>query len=131
MIKLLGDDDDSAAATPDGPGTRRKREPAVIGLFDSTDQTEPELQRLGSASDEPFILSSAQPESTAETVRRSGLAWSMGVVFFGSVVFMLVLGWGADLLFGSSPWGMVVGIVLGSIIGFVQFFRISSQIFNK
>lgn len=131
MIKLLGDDEDNAAATPDGPGTRRKREPAVIGLFDSADQTEPELQRLGSASDEPFILSSAQPESTAETVRRSGLAWSMGVVFFGSVVFMLVLGWGADLLFGSSPWGMVVGIVLGSIIGFVQFFRISSQIFNK
>ena len=43
---------------------------------------------------------------------------------------MLVLGWGADLLFGSSPWGMVCGIVIGSLIGFIQFFRLSSQIFK-
>jgi F0F1-type ATP synthase assembly protein I len=44
---------------------------------------------------------------------------------------MLILGWGADLLLGSAPWGVVVGIVLGSVIGFVQLFRISSQIFKK
>ena len=68
------------------------------------------------------------PESMAETSRKSGLAFSAGIVFFGSIAFMLVLGWFADLLFGSSPWGIVVGIVLGSIIGFLQFFRISSQI---
>jgi F0F1-type ATP synthase assembly protein I len=68
-------------------------------------------------------------ESAAETVRRSGLAWSAGVVFLGAVVFMLFLGWGADLILGTSPWGLVAGIVLGSTIGFIQFFRISSQIF--
>ena len=44
---------------------------------------------------------------------------------------MLFLGWGADLLLGSSPWGLVGGIVIGSIIGFIQFFRITSQIFNN
>ena len=43
---------------------------------------------------------------------------------------MLFLGWGADLLLGSSPWGLVGGIVLGAVIGFVQFFRITSQIFT-
>jgi F0F1-type ATP synthase assembly protein I len=43
---------------------------------------------------------------------------------------MLIIGWGADLLLGSSPWGIVAGIVLGSIIGFVQFFRITSRIFK-
>jgi F0F1-type ATP synthase assembly protein I len=32
---------------------------------------------------------------------------------------------------GSSPWGIVAGIVLGSLIGFVQFFRITSQIFKN
>jgi F0F1-type ATP synthase assembly protein I len=47
------------------------------------------------------------------------------------MVFMLLLGWFADLLLGSSPWGIVAGIVLGSIIGFIQFFRITSQIFGK
>lgn len=70
------------------------------------------------------------PESTAETMRNTGLAWSAAIVFFGSVVFMLILGWFADLLFGSSPWGIVVGIIFGSIIGFMQFFRITSQIIN-
>ena len=59
------------------------------------------------------------------------MAWSAGIAFFAAVVFMLILGWGADLLLGTSPWGIVGGIVLGSIIGFVQFFRITSQIFKK
>ncbi|MFL6467445.1 MAG: AtpZ/AtpI family protein [Pyrinomonadaceae bacterium] len=81
-------------------------------------------------SEERFVLSGSQPESAAETMRRSGLAYSAGIAFFASVVFMLVIGWGADLLLGSSPWGIVGGIVLGSIIGFVQFFRISSRIFK-
>ena len=72
----------------------------------------------------PFV-----PDSLAETTRKSGLAWSAGIVFFSSIAFMLVLGWFADLLLGSSPWGIVAGIVLGSVIGFLQFFRISSQIF--
>ena len=72
-----------------------------------------------------------QAESADETVRRGGLAWSAGIVFFSSIVFMLFIGWGADRLLGSSPWGIVGGIVIGSILGFIQFFRISSQIFNS
>lgn len=79
----------------------------------------------------PFIPLAYTPEPVEETVRRSGLAWSAGIAFFGSVAFMLFLGWLADLLFGSSPWGIVVGIIFGAAIGFMQFFRISSQIFNN
>lgn len=79
--------------------------------------------------DEPVIQVPFTPETTAENVRRSGLAWSAGIAFFASVAFTLFLGWIADKLLGSSPWGLVGGIVLGSIIGFIQFFRISSQIF--
>ncbi len=78
----------------------------------------------------PFIPVAYTPETTEHGVRNSGLAWSAGVVFFGAVAFMLFLGWLADLLLGSSPYGIVVGIVLGAIIGFIQFFRISSQIFS-
>lgn len=78
----------------------------------------------------PFIPVSYTPDSTEQTIRKSGLAWSAGVVFFGAVAFMLLLGWFADLLLGSSPYGIVIGIILGSIIGFVQFFRISAQIYS-
>ena len=72
-----------------------------------------------------------KPESPGETIRQSGLAYSAAIVLFVSVVFMLVIGWLADLLLGSSPWGIVGGIIIGAIIGFVQFFRITSQIFKK
>lgn len=104
---------------------KRTSKPVVQGLF-GADSDEPD----GKSDDEPYILSSAPSESFAETTRRSGLAWSAGIVFFASVAFMLVLGWGADLLLGTSPWGLVGGIVLGSLIGFVQFFRLTSQIFK-
>ena len=81
----------------------------------------------------PFILQSMNysPDSVDETARKTGLAWSAGIVFFSAIAFMLFLGWIADLLLGSSPWGLVGGIVLGSVIGFIQFFRISSQIFDN
>ena len=84
-----------------------------------------------SDSESTIFQSDYTPPSTAETIRNSGLAWSAGVVLFGSVVFMMIFGWFADLLLGSSPWGILVGIVLGGLIGIVQLFRISSQIYRK
>jgi len=71
------------------------------------------------------------PESTAETMRKSGLAYAAAITLFAAVVFMMIIGWGADLLLGSSPWGIVGGIVLGAIIGFIQFFRLTSQILKN
>ncbi len=72
----------------------------------------------------------AEPESFAETARRSGLAYAAAITLFGAIVFMLIIGWFADLLFGSSPWGIVGGIILGATIGFFQFFRLTAQIFK-
>lgn len=86
---------------------------------------------FGTPAETPFAPLEYSPISQDETIRRSGLAWSAGIVFFSSIAFTLFLGWLADLLLGSSPWGLVGGIVLGSIIGFVQFFRITSQIFGS
>ncbi len=127
MIKnLLGGDSDPAIDA--NPKPKRKRAASgqeVLSLFDS-DPNERETTEK-----EEFVISSAEPESFAESARKSGLAWSAGIVFFASIVFMLILGWGADLLFGSSPWGIVIGIVLGSLIGFIQFFRLTSKIFTK
>ena len=92
------------------------------------------FEETAKASDAPgatIFQSDYTPPTTAETIRNSGLAWSAGIIFFGAVIFMMIFGWFADLLFGSSPWGLVGGIILGGIIGFIQFFRITSQIFKK
>ena len=81
--------------------------------------------------DKPMFQTNFKPESPAETIRKSGLAYAAGITLFGSIAFLLIIGWFADLLFGTSPWGIVVGIVLGSIVGFFQFFRITSQILKN
>ena len=115
MIKNLLDQDEEPVSD------EKTSSPVITSLFEESDKSE----------SEPFVLSDTEPQSIAETVRQSGLAYSAGIVLFASVAFMLVIGWGADVLFGSSPWGIVSGIVLGALIGFVQFFRLTSQIFKK
>ena len=120
MIKnLLSDDEDTPDVESKSPV--HTSTDSVLHLFDPPDQT----------GERDPVYTQTEPESMAETVRRSGLAYSAGIAFFAAVVFMLILGWGADVLLGTSPWGIVGGIILGSIIGFVQFFRITSQIFKK
>lgn len=125
MIKNLLDADEEPRPEPASSDARS--DGAVISLFDSTPVDDVESP----TGDEAFIITRVKPDSVAETARKSGLAWSMGVVLLVSVVFMMILGWGADLLFGSSPWGLVVGIVIGAVIGFVQLFRLSSQILKR
>lgn len=71
-----------------------------------------------------------EPPTVEESARMSGLALTAGIAFVSSVVFMLVLGWLVDTFIGTTPWGIVGGIVIGSLIGFVQFFRLNSQILN-
>jgi F0F1-type ATP synthase assembly protein I len=117
MIKnFLNDDDPEPEVESESTNSGSRSDPTVISLFDNPE----------TPTKTPY-----QEDSSAETARRSGLAYSAGIAFFAAVVFMLILGWGADVLLGTRPWGIVFGIVLGSVIGFIQFFRISSQIFKK
>jgi len=79
--------------------------------------------------DEPSILESFTPPSPGENARRFGLGWSAGIAFSGAIAFMVFLGWLVDLLIGSAPWGIVLGVIMGAAIGFFQLFRITSRIF--
>jgi F0F1-type ATP synthase assembly protein I len=122
MIKNLLSDDEPEVESKKSPA---RSSTSVLSLFDSAETDDRDAEH-----DQTVIIPS-EPETMAETVRRTGLAWSAGIAFFAAVVFMIILGWGADVLLGTSPWGIVGGIVLGSVIGFIQFFRITSQIFKK
>ncbi len=70
------------------------------------------------------------PVKPAIGVRNNGLAFSAAIGLFASVLFMLMLGWFADFILGSQPWGLVGGVVLGALIGLVQFVRTTSRIVN-
>lgn len=125
MINNLPGNDEASAERPNDKGGVNKGQ----GFLSDSDVGFGRDERQSRAAS--FVLSDAPPESFAETARKSGLAWSAGIVFFGSVVFTMALGWLVDVVLGSSPWGIVGGIILGSLVGFIQFFRIASQIFKR
>ena len=63
-----------------------------------------------------------------EANRKSGLAYAAGFSLFSAVVAGLIAGWLMDRWLGTRPWLLVAGIVLGAIIGFYQFVRVSSRL---
>jgi ATP synthase protein I len=71
-----------------------------------------------------------EPESEGENVRKSGLAYAAAFTLFSTVAVLLGAGYLLDSWLGSSPWGIIGGIVLGSIVGFYQFVRITSKIYK-
>jgi F0F1-type ATP synthase assembly protein I len=83
------------------------------------------------AEEENYFQSPAEPETPGETACKTGLALSAGITLFGAVVVFMAVGYIADRYFNSSPTGLITGIVLGSLIGFFQFFRLTSQILKK
>ena len=125
MIRNLLDSDEQPEDAPESTGSIFTSGPEVTSLFELADDRP--ASRPTSSEHTPSTPEYTPP-TTGQTIRMTGLAWSAGIALFGSIVFMLILGWFADLLLGSSPWGIVGGIVLGAIIGFIQFFRINSEI---
>ena len=67
------------------------------------------------------------PDSKEETNRKTGLAYAAGITLFVTVVGFTGAGWVADKWFGTRPWCLVGGIVLGSAAGLFEFVRISSK----
>ncbi|HEY0048833.1 MAG TPA: AtpZ/AtpI family protein [Pyrinomonadaceae bacterium] len=117
-----------AAPTPQIPTATQYRnvlQDELAPRNESVSQAENVYQSENAAQTEARSL------TTAETIRQSGMAWSAAIGLFGSVLFMMILGWFFDLLTGASPLGLVGGIIVGSAIGFYQFFRTTSQIFKK
>ena len=59
--------------------------------------------------------------------RKAGFAYAAGIALFAAVVAFCGLGWLVDKWFNIAPWGLILGIVLGSAAGLYQFVRLSSK----
>jgi len=60
--------------------------------------------------------------------RKAGLAYAAAISLFAAVVSGLILGWLLDRWLGTSPWLLVVGLVLGAAAGFYEFLRASAKL---
>jgi ATP synthase protein I len=59
--------------------------------------------------------------------RKAGFAYAAGIALFASVATFCGAGWFVDKWFNTAPWGIVIGIVLGSATGLFEFIRLSSK----
>lgn len=65
------------------------------------------------------------PRDDDQPETRSGInPWSvsgMGMELVGSIIGALLLGWGVDYFFRTSPWGIVIGAFVGLVGGGYNF----------
>jgi ATP synthase protein I len=52
-----------------------------------------------------------------------GMALRLGADFAAGVILGAALGWGIDKLFGISPWGLIVFLLLGFAAGILSVLR--------
>ena len=62
-----------------------------------------------------------------DETRKAGIAYAAGIVLFTSVAAFCGAGWLVDKWFGTDPWGLIIGIVIGSAAGLFEFVRLSSK----
>jgi ATP synthase protein I len=63
-----------------------------------------------------------------EANRKSGIAYAAAIALFSCVITLCGAGWLLDRWLGTKPWLLVTGIVLGAIVGFYQFVRLTSRL---
>ncbi|HRK04971.1 MAG TPA: AtpZ/AtpI family protein [Chlorobiota bacterium] len=66
--------------------------------------------------------------SQSSVARQLAPYLALGSQLAASVLLPGGIGWYADKQLGTTPWLLVGGLVLGSVVGFVQFFRSVSQL---
>lgn len=67
------------------------------------------------------------PASTDRSESAATLAMRFGGEFGAAVLVGALLGYGADFLFSTSPWGLVIGLLLGFCAGVVNMVRVAQN----
>ena len=74
-----------------------------------------------------------QPEQAADQVRdREMSGWGRGFrlasEFVAAIIVGALLGWGVDSLFGTTPWGMIILLLLGFAAGVLNVVRAAAEL---
>jgi F0F1-type ATP synthase assembly protein I len=54
------------------------------------------------------------------SVQRAGPAAAASYSLIGAILFLGGIGYACDHWFGTAPWGLVVGLMVGIVVGFYQ-----------
>jgi F0F1-type ATP synthase assembly protein I len=95
--------------------------------MNDTDKFDEEDKEFEKDKKDGFYQPDTNPESQNETIRKSGLVYGAVISLVGSILLFMGIGWAVDKYLQSSPWGIVIGIIFGAIVGFYQFIRLTSQ----
>lgn len=59
-------------------------------------------------------------KSLQDNVTRAGPAASASYTLIGAIILLGGIGYGVDAWQGTAPWGLVVGLLLGMVVGFYE-----------
>jgi ATP synthase protein I len=63
-----------------------------------------------------------------ENVRKWGELAGIGPLLVAAVLVGWALGTWADGKLGTEPWGLVIGVLLGTVAGFVQLVKLLNRV---
>ena len=55
-----------------------------------------------------------------ENIRRSGPAAAASYTLIGALILLGTIGYAVDAWRGTSPWGLLVGLLMGLVVGFYE-----------
>ena len=73
--------------------------------------------------DKPDSFISRSSRSFQENVEKSGSAAGASYTLIGALVLLGGLGYAADRWWGTRPWLLLAGLLLGLIVGFYELAR--------
>ena len=62
-------------------------------------------------------------QSLQDNVRRSASAAGAAYTLVGALIFGGLVGHGIDIWRDTSPWGLLVGLLLGVVVGFYELIK--------
>lgn len=70
----------------------------------------------------PFSFGRSARELQANA-QRSGPAAAASYTLIGAIILLGGIGYGVDSWRGTAPWGLVVGLLLGVVVGFYELMK--------